>query len=96
MGTKSAVAIIEETGGEPAMFTTVDQFAMVVNQNYPAFSVVYVERCARQVIEGKFNSIAPSYGTDVFFIKRFDEDTVIATTKVKEEKKLRKYQLLIE
>lgn len=91
--TKSAAVFIEESGGEKgAAPTSAAQFGCVVNIDHPAFSPDYVEKCARGVLEREYDSIAPSAGTDTFYVTRIGE-AVIATTRFRDGR-LKKYKLI--
>jgi len=91
---KSAIECIKATGGaKNASPTSAAQFGVIVNLSYPAFTPQYVEDCAREVIDGKYDSIAPSAGTDVFFVTKFGGE-VIATTRPMGDNNLKKYKLV--
>ena len=91
---KSASEWIKSTGGaKNASPTSAGQFGFIVNLNYPAFTPQYVEDCARGVIDEKYDNIAPSAGTDVFFVTKFGGE-VIATTRIRGEASLKKYKLI--
>jgi hypothetical protein len=91
---KSAFTEIEETGGkEGAFYVSVKDFAEIVNTDFPAFSIKYIIKCAEDVMSGKYDSISPSYGTDVFDIVKIGND-VIATSQPNRKSNLWKYKLI--
>lgn len=91
----SAVEFIEKgKNPEGPLFASVEQFALVVHENYPGFSAEYVQQCVNGVLNDDYKSIAPSWGSDAFFVKKIGDD-VFATLKPKDRNGLRKYELLI-
>ena len=90
---ESAEAFIRRTGGSRgAALTSAAQFGCVVNLSHPAFTPGYVEECARSVMDGDYDSIAPSSGTDVFYVTKRGK-TTIATTRF-QDGELKKYKLI--
>jgi hypothetical protein len=94
MGTKSAAIFIKDTGGaKGAIPTSAAQFGSIVNLTHHGFPPEYVEKCARGVMVGEYDSIAPSAGTDVFYVTKIGNET-IATTKPGGADSLKKYRLV--
>jgi hypothetical protein len=90
----SAHSFIEQSGIERgAIISDTNQFANIVNNHHTGFSYKFISQHARSVLEGDYQSIAPAYGTDTFYVARFD-DKVIATTRLKKDGRIKKYKLV--
>ena len=93
MGTKSAATFIKESGGaKGAVPISAAQFGSVVRLSHHSFTPGYVEECARGVMEGEYDNIAPSSGTDVFYMIRIGKDTIATTRPMGDN--LKKYKLI--
>lgn len=80
-------------GDSGAEIITISGFAELIRKGRPYYPKGVIEGHAKEVIDGKYDSIAPSAGTNIYFIRR-EGDVVIATTKPKGVNEVKKFELI--
>jgi hypothetical protein len=67
-------------------------FIDLVTSYHPQWNPEYIGKCINGVITGKYPSIAPAAGTDIFYIRR-NIDSIIAPTRPRSQE-IRRFELI--
>lgn len=81
------------TGESGNNLITVTGFARDVRRGWSQWHEQYIEKCARSVVSGEYESIFPASGSDIFYIRE-SGNAVIASTRPNGQDELKTFELI--